>query len=209
MIRYQFKNPKFISSAAKKNGYPKLLNPSGAPLSEIAVAGRSNVGKSSLLNDLFQSPGLVKTSSVPGKTQLLNFFTLNNVLVFVDLPGYGYAKVPLHVRKQWGPMIQEYLDHRPNLKLILFLFDIRRLPSEEDFKLLEWASHQNKSLILVLTKVDKVSANQRRANLQKILDAFNCENLHHVYYSTVKNVGRKELMAKINDALNEEEGTIE
>lgn len=203
MIKYVFKNPRFVKSAARFKEYPVIKNDAGIELPEIAVAGRSNVGKSSLLNDLFQSKGLVKTSSVPGKTQLINFFTLNGALSFVDLPGYGYAQVPLEVRKNWGPMIHEYLKSRKPLFLILFLFDIRRIPNEEDRQLIEWAEKSEKSLILVLTKVDKVSTNEKVANARKILQAFNCQNLHHTYYSTTKNVGRKELMAMIQDALAE------
>lgn len=205
MAKYLFKNPRFVKSAAKAKDYPTIKNDAGIELPEVAVAGRSNVGKSSLLNDLFQSRDLVKTSSIPGKTQLINFFSLNDALVFVDLPGYGYAKVPMEMRKKWGPMIQEYLDKRPTLKLILFLFDVRRVPNDEDRQFIEWVADSEKSLILVLTKVDKVSANEKSANTRKILQAFNCQNLHHVHYSTTKNVGRRELIAMILEALAEEQ----
>lgn len=204
MTKYVFKNPRFVTSAVKAKDYPIIKNDAGMELPEIAVAGRSNVGKSSLLNHLFQSSNLVKTSSVPGKTQLINFFELNKALVFVDLPGYGYAKVPVEVRKKWGPMIQEYLEKRSQLKLILFLFDIRRIPNEEDKQLIEWVSNSEKSLILVLTKVDKVSTNEKLANTRKILQAFNCQNLHYIHYSTTKNIGRKELIAMLLDALKDE-----
>nr|MBA3816937.1 YihA family ribosome biogenesis GTP-binding protein [Parachlamydiaceae bacterium] len=184
--------------------YPVMRLPSGADMLEVAVAGRSNVGKSSLLNHLFQQKSLVKTSSVPGKTQLINFFNLNEELSFVDLPGYGYAKVPVNLRKQWGPMVKEYLENRPQLKVILFLFDISRVPTDEDRAFLDWAIHYNKAVILVLTKVDKVTLNERNHNMRKILEAFNCMNLHHTLYSTTKNVGRKELIAMICDALSDE-----
>lgn len=204
MTKYLFKNPRFIQSAVKSSKYPAMRLPSGDDMPEIAVAGRSNVGKSSLLNHLFQQKNLVKTSSIPGKTQLINFFTLNEELSFVDLPGYGYAKVPVSLRKQWGPMVKEYLEFRPQLKVILFLFDIRRLPTDEDRAFLDWAVHYNKAVILVLTKVDKVTLNERNHNTRKILAAFNCMNLHHIHYSTTKNVGRKELIAMICDALRDE-----
>jgi GTP-binding protein len=205
MAKYQFKNPLFIKSATKSKDYPILRNSSGKEMPEIAVAGRSNVGKSSLLNNLFQRKDLVKTSSVPGKTQLINFFTVDGMLGLVDLPGYGYAKVPLEVRKQWGPMIQEYLDSRASLKLICFLFDIRRTPTEEDRQFLEWIAVREKGVILVLTKVDKVNQSEKVANTRKIIAAFKCNNLHYVHYSTTKNVGRKELMALLNDALQGED----
>jgi len=202
--KHTFKNPKFITSATKSADYPTMRNASGEILPEIAVAGRSNVGKSSLLNHLFQRHGLVKTSSVPGKTQLINFFTLDDTLACVDLPGYGYAQVPIATRKKWGPMIEEYLDKRPSLKLILFLFDIRRMPNDEDRQFMEWVARRHIALILVLTKVDKVTNNEKNINTSKILTAFNCENLYHVQYSTTKNVGRKELVTMLLDALKEE-----
>lgn len=205
MARYTFKNARFITSAAKAKDCPTLKTDSGDEMVEIAVAGRSNVGKSSLLNHLFQSRDLVKTSSVPGKTQLLNFFTLDGKLAFVDLPGYGYAKVPIELRKKWGPMIHDYLSHRPQLKLMLFLFDIRRLPNDEDRQLIEWAAQSEKAVILVLTKVDKVSKNEKAANTRKILQALNCENLHYTHYSTTKNIGRKELISMLVDALSDGE----
>lgn len=201
MTKYNFKNAKFLTSATKASAYPVVKTPSGELMTEIAVAGRSNVGKSSLLNHLFQSRDLVKTSSVPGKTQLINFFTLDGALSFVDLPGYGYAKVPMEVRRKWGPMIQEYLEKRSQLKLILLLFDIRRIPNDEDRELIEWIVAAEKSVILVLTKVDKVTRNEKSANTAKILRAFNCENLHYTHYSTTKNVGRKELISMLIDAL--------
>ena len=105
----KLKNAKFVKSAVKPKDFPKVMSPQGTLLPEIAVAGRSNVGKSSLLNHIFGTKDLVKTSSTPGKTQMINFFSVNEEVVFVDLPGYGYAKVPLDVRKQWGPMMVGYL----------------------------------------------------------------------------------------------------
>jgi len=172
---------------------------------EIAVAGRSNVGKSSLLNNLFQRRDLVKTSSVPGKTQMINFFTVDDTLAFVDLPGYGYAQVPLSVRKQWGPMIQEYLNNRTELKVILFLFDIRRMPNDEDRLFIEWAANRQKAMILVFTKIDKVTKSEKILNSEKILQAFNCQNLYHTFYSTTKNIGRRELVAMLAEALADED----
>lgn len=204
MASYDFRNPKFITSAINPEGYPTLVDLKGVPLPEIAVAGRSNVGKSSLLNHLFQSKKMVKTSSTPGKTQLINFFTLNDQIGFVDLPGYGFAKVPASIRKTWGPMVQNYLDNREHLKLVLFLFDIRRVPNEDDFLFLKWAVASNKAVILVLTKVDKVKRDEKKANTKKILEAFGATNLHHTFYSTTKNKGRQELITLIHEALSDE-----
>lgn len=203
MTHIYFKNAKFIKTAIKEEHYPNLLSEGGAMV-EIAVAGRSNVGKSTLLNHLFQRKNLVKTSSKPGKTQALNFFTVDDRICIVDLPGYGFAEVPMQIRKQWGPMVQNYLEKRKSLQLILFLFDIRRLPNEDDYRMMEWLLHSEKAVILVLTKIDKVTANEKKANTAKILKAFDLEDLHYVHYSATKNIGRKELVNKVNDALRDE-----
>lgn len=200
MAKHQFRDVKFIKTAVDEKGYPVLSDPKGAALREIAVAGRSNVGKSSLLNHLFRREGMVKTSSTPGKTQALNFFNADDLFCFVDLPGYGYAEVPLSVREKWGPMVQTYLSSREQLQLVLFLFDIRRLPNEDDMRMMEWLIHAQKAVILVLTKVDKVTSNQKKLHTEKILRAFNLENLYHVHYSSTKNIGRQELIAMISDA---------
>lgn len=205
MNEKKFKNPKFIKTAVKADGYPLLKDSHGSFLPEIAVAGRSNVGKSTLLNHLFGVKGLVKTSSTPGKTQALNFFTVDDQLVFVDLPGYGFADVPLTIRKKWGPLVQGYLSKREQLKLILFLFDIRRTPNAEDMEFLEWAAQSNKAVILVLTKVDKVNQSEKARFTKEILKKFDTENLHFLHYSAMKNLGRKELLHMVFDALKEEE----
>ena len=200
-MKIEFKNPKFLSSAVQPSKYPNPKNDRGELLREVAVIGRSNVGKSSLLNDLFQSKGMVKTSSVPGKTQLINFFTLNDQLTFVDLPGYGYAKVPMETRKQWGPMIQYYLEHRSQLEIILFLFDIRRLPNDEDRALMSWLHQRGKPVLLILTKVDKVTLNQRKIAQKKILESFGGWVPPTLYYSTLKRTGRRELAGWISHTL--------
>lgn len=195
---------RFIKTAMKPKDYPVIRDMSGNILPEIAVAGRSNVGKSTLLNHLFQSHNLVKTSSTPGKTQALNFFVMDDKLAFADLPGYGYAQVSQSVKKAWGPMIQTYLESRETLQLILFLVDIRRIPNADDLRFLDWVVKAEKGMILVLTKVDKVNANERKKNTALILEAFRASNLHYVLYSATKNSGRRELLAMIRDALKDE-----
>ncbi|KAF3361714.1 putative GTP-binding protein EngB [Chlamydiales bacterium STE3] len=202
MKGFLFKDAEFVTTAVSLEKCPDLKDDRGELLREIAVAGRSNVGKSSLLNDLFRAKGLVKTSATPGKTQCLNFFKLGKQLVFADLPGYGYAKVPPSVRKKWGPMIQTYLEKREPLQLILFLFDIRRVPNDEDKEFMEWIAQSGKAAILILTKADKVTRNELAANTQKILNAFACENLHYVHYSVNKPVGRDKLIKMIGDVFN-------
>ncbi|MBN4067370.1 YihA family ribosome biogenesis GTP-binding protein [Simkania negevensis] len=204
MNKSSFNNPQFIKTALEPAHYPRLLSPRGTSYPEIAVAGRSNVGKSSLLNHLFNRKSLVKTSSVPGKTQALNFFTVDDTLGIVDLPGYGYAKVPFHVKRQWGPMVQAYLNNREQLKVVLFLIDIRRIPNDEDKLFVEWVANRSKAMILVLTKVDKVKTQEKKRMTTRILDELQCANIHYIHYSTKKNIGRKELIGMINDALVDE-----
>lgn len=203
-MKFDFKKARFIKTAIWPKDYPVLKDDGGHVLMEIAVAGRSNVGKSSLLNHLLESKGLVKTSSVPGKTQAINFFVVDEQITFVDLPGYGFAQVPIATRKQWGPMVESYLKERDPLKLILFLFDIRRMPNADDLKFLEWVIHYQKAMILIFTKVDKVSTNEKKANAAKILEALGADNIHYVFYSATKDVGRKELQKMLIDAIKDE-----
>lgn len=194
----------FIKTAENPKDYPMVKDLQGNFLPEIAVAGRSNVGKSSLLNHLFHSKTLVKTSSTPGKTQALNFFNFEDKWVFADLPGYGYAKVSQEVRKKWGPMVQTYLEKRSSLKLVLFLMDIRRIPNEDDLNFLDWVVHAQKAMILVLTKVDKVSSAEREKNKEKIIEALRASNIHYVNYSATKDIGRHQLTSLIKEALSDE-----
>ncbi|RII28073.1 MAG: YihA family ribosome biogenesis GTP-binding protein [Geobacter sp.] len=151
----EVKQAEFIKSAVKPRDYPP------AELPEVAFVGRSNVGKSSLINVLAGRKGLVRTSSTPGRTQLINFFNINNVLNLVDLPGYGYAKAPPDVRKQWQPMIETYLAERDTLKAVVLILDIRRTPSGGDLDMLHWLHRYNIPPIIVLTKCDKLSKNER------------------------------------------------
>lgn len=189
----------FLTTALQPEHYPKMRYPSGKPLAEIAVAGRSNVGKSTLLNDLFHSKKLVKTSSTPGKTQAINFFAIDEALVFVDLPGYGYAKVPPAVKKQWGPMVQTYLKESTSLELILFLLDLRRLPNEEDLQFLEWASWTETPIVIVFSKADKILASQRDKQSQEILELLPFENLTYLHHSSKTHQGTSELQRLIGD----------
>ncbi len=145
------KSAEFVTSAVKQSQYPPAVLP------EIAFSGRSNVGKSSLINTIVNRKHLVKTSSTPGRTQLINFFDINKNLTFVDLPGYGYARVPVSVRKKWGPMIETYLSSRKTLKGVVIIMDIRRQPREEEQNLIHWLDHFSIAQILVLTKTDKLS----------------------------------------------------
>lgn len=149
------KHADFIKSATRPAHYPEEALP------EIAFAGRSNVGKSSLINVLVNRKNLVRTSNTPGRTQLINFFRINNIFTFVDLPGYGFAKVPLAVKKEWGPMMETYLSCRENLRGVVLILDIRRIPSEEDLQMLQWLRACGTPPLIVVTKCDKLSKSQR------------------------------------------------
>jgi GTP-binding protein len=145
------KSSEFVKSAVKPSQYP------ATELPEIAFAGRSNVGKSSLINTLINRKRLVKTSSTPGRTQLINFFIINKAFLFVDLPGYGYAKVPASVKKSWGPMVETYLSTRKTLQGVVLIMDIRRKPGLQELNFIEWLDYYSISRILILTKIDKLS----------------------------------------------------
>lgn len=189
--KFLFKKVQFITSACDEKGYPHHQLP------EIALAGRSNVGKSSLLNHLLRHK-IAKTSASPGKTQLLNFFCVDDQLMLVDLPGYGYAKVPPKVKAKWGPMIQKYLTDSQNLQLCLLLFDIRRIPNQDDLALVEWMQYYQKKILLVLTKVDKVKRNELHNNTKKIIDTLAIPNIDYVHYSVKNNIGRDQLITTTN-----------
>jgi GTP-binding protein len=155
---------KFIKSATDPARYP------GDGLPEVAFAGKSNVGKSSLINSLVNRKGLAQTSSAPGRTRLINFFTVNDRYSFVDLPGYGYARVPTEMKKKWGPMVEAYLLNRRSLRLVIVIVDIRRELSREDVDLIRWLRFHEISYRVVLTKRDKLSRNQANAHRKRILE---------------------------------------
>ena len=200
----------FIASAFKPEEMPKMLKANGHPMPEIAIVGRSNVGKSSLINHLLNNSKLAKTSSTPGKTQSINFFAVDEQIALVDLPGYGYAKVPKAVKKIWAGFIDLYLKKRATLQLILLLLDSRRDPTEEDYALIKWAAFHQKPLLLIFTKSDKLSDREKREKMSTSLDfmknAFPAAPLHFLYYSIKDPNARIELTAKIN-ALLKEHGT--
>jgi len=141
----------FVISAVGPKQFPQDRKP------QIAFSGRSNVGKSSIINALLHRKNLVKTSQTPGKTQLINFFIINETYYFVDLPGYGYARVPYAVTDAWAPMIEGYLSSTPQLSAVIVLLDSRREPDERDLRLIEWLRQYDIPAIYALTKTDKLN----------------------------------------------------
>lgn len=157
-----------IHSASFATSATSLATCPDSPWPEIAFAGRSNVGKSSLINNLLNRRGLVRTSSTPGRTQMLNFFNINERFYFVDLPGYGFARAPRSVRERWTPMVKGYLEGRSNLRAVVWLLDVRREPTPEDLEFLDWLEANDLPTIPVVTKVDKVSRSQLLRRLEAI-----------------------------------------
>ncbi|MGE3954802.1 MAG: ribosome biogenesis GTP-binding protein YihA/YsxC [Parachlamydiales bacterium] len=190
----EFKQTTFVKTAVDAEGWPKM------PLPHVAIAGRSNVGKSTLLNYLFQRKGLAKTSSTPGKTQALQFFSVDERLLIADLPGYGYSKVSGKISSTWGAMIEAYLTQNERLKGILLLIDIRHDPSAQDLQFLEWARSLALPVTVVLTKADKLSKNQcasQTAHLTRLL------GLHSppIVTSADGKIGRQLLVHHLNGLL--------
>jgi GTP-binding protein len=166
----KIKSANFVKSATSLEHYPRDQRP------EIAFMGRSNVGKSSLINSLLGVRGLARTSSTPGRTQLINFFLINEAFYFVDLPGYGYARVPSDVKKLWGPMIEKYLATRPNLVLSILITDSRHEPTKLDLLMREWLQERGLPFIIIATKADKLTNNRLRANLRRASEVLGREN---------------------------------
>ncbi|UCF56960.1 MAG: YihA family ribosome biogenesis GTP-binding protein [Deltaproteobacteria bacterium] len=188
----------FLKSAFRESDYPPPDKP------EIAFAGRSNVGKSSLINVLVNRKSIARTSSRPGRTQAINFFCVEDRLYFVDLPGYGYARVPLHVKKSWRGMVETYLRKRRNLKAVVVILDIRRDLSTGDMDLLNWLNHYGTKAILVLTKADKLSRPKSISRAKQIgsqLKEISTER--PTIFSAKTREGREEIWEKINRVITE------
>jgi GTP-binding protein len=190
------KTAEFVTSAVKPQQYPP------ADMPEIAFAGRSNVGKSSLINTLVNRKRLVKTSSTPGRTQLINFFIINEMFSFVDLPGYGYAKVPVAVRKQWGPMVETYLSERTSLEGVVLIMDIRRTPKQEELSFIEWLRNFNIPAILTLTKTDKLSKTKQKKQQMLISETLSADKDDLLLFSAKSRQGKDKVWEAIDSVLN-------
>ncbi len=173
-------------------------------LPEIAFTGRSNVGKSSLLNSIVLRKNLAHTSSNPGKTRQINFYNIKNLWIFADLPGFGYAKVSKTQRAEWEKLIMNYFSIRQNLKLICVLIDSRHDPMQTDLALIEWLENHQKKFVVILTKIDKISQillNDRIKQINHLVSL--CQNCIEVLpYSSIKNIGRENLIAIIKKVTN-------
>jgi len=180
----------FVKSATQPSGYP-LGN-----LPEVAFVGRSNVGKSSLINALLHRKQLARTSNTPGRTQIINFFNVNNGLLFVDLPGYGFARVPEAVKREWGPMIETYLRERECLEMVIFILDIRRTPSEEDLALKGWLDYYGRKTLFVLTKSDKLSRGEMKNRQRNIQEFLNLPDIP-INFSAKTGLGRENIWEEI------------
>ncbi len=188
----------FVTSAAR----PSQVPPPSLP--EVAFAGRSNVGKSSLINTLVMRKRLVKTSSTPGKTRMLNFFVVNGRYGFVDLPGYGYARATKGERARWGSLVEGYLKKRPTLRAVVLIMDLRHEPFPTDHQMAEWLAHQKLPAILVATKADKLGRSRRMEQRKRMAEALEVEPDRIVLFSAKSRLGRPELWRAIRAACEEE-----
>lgn len=191
-----FSKVKYLCSIAKAHQAPKPELPA------VAFAGRSNVGKSSLINTLVQRKGLARTSSTPGHTRKIHYYDVDDRIHFVDLPGYGYAKVSKTEHAKWGPMVEGYLRDNSNLRLVVVILDARRKPSEQDLQLVEWLQAQEIPYLFAVTKIDKVKKTVRKGTMQAIVKAIDPDGEESIIpFSATKGIGRKELIGAILKAL--------
>jgi len=181
----------FLKSVYPQDEYPPARYP------EVAFAGRSNVGKSSLINTLVNRKGLAHTSSSPGKTQSINFYLVNRSLFLVDLPGYGYAKVPQHMRKRWSPLIEDYCRNRKNLRGVVVIIDARVGPTPLDISLIQWLRDLSLPALIVMTKTDKLSKNKMAQALLQSSEVLAIDPDQICTFSAHTGDGKRQLWQKI------------
>lgn len=180
--------------ATRRSQYPERVKP------EFLLVGRSNVGKSSFINTILSRKNLAHTSSRPGKTQTLNFYSINDSFYLIDVPGYGYAQVDKKTQAKFGMMIEEYLEKREQLKCVFMLVDFRHKPSEDDVLMYNFLKYYKVPVIIIATKVDKVGGSKREKNLKVILDTLDLvvgDDL--VMFSSVTRLGVKEVLKKLEE----------
>lgn len=194
------KKSEFITSAVKPSQYPEDGR------LEVAFVGRSNAGKSSLINAITNRRKLAKTSSTPGKTRLINFFLINDELYFVDLPGYGFARVSKKEQEKWGDMMEKYLVNRLQLKKIALLVDSRHKPTKEDVQMYEWIKHYGYQAIIVATKSDKLKRNDFNKNKKIIKETLNIQpEDKFIFFSALNKDGKEELIDLLLEEIVQEE----
>lgn len=181
-------------------GITSKLPDNGLP--EIAFAGKSNVGKSSLINGLLNRKSLARTSSAPGKTQTINFYNINQTLYFVDLPGYGYAKVSQEIRNKWGKMIERYLHNSKQLSAVFLLIDIRHEPGENDKVMYDWIVQNGYEPVIIATKLDKIKRSQVAKNVKVIREALHVSKETKIIpFSAVSKQGKEEIWDVIDSSI--------
>ena len=187
-MNINFNNINLIISAVKKAQYP------GTGLTEVALSGRSNVGKSTFINSMIGRKNMARTSQQPGKTQTLNFYNIDEQLIFVDVPGYGYAKVSKVQREKFGKMIEEYITQRENLKLVIQLVDLRHQPTEDDVLMYNYLKHFDIPTLVICTKEDKIAKGKVQKHIKRIKDKLELEPGDNIIsYSSIKNSKQQEI----------------
>ena len=197
------KKAKFLLSQSNFGNFPQQ------GMQEIAMAGKSNVGKSSLINSLTRNSKLARTSSAPGKTRLINYYMINEDFLLVDLPGYGFARAPKSEQEKWSKMIEGYLTGSRNLKHVFHLVDIRHEPTQEDVMMIEYLRHYDIPFSVIATKADKLSKAQRSRSIPVICRKLVVQPWEILAYSSEDLTGRDALLEKIDQILNPQEETEE
>ncbi|MGC9617010.1 ribosome biogenesis GTP-binding protein YihA/YsxC [Staphylococcus epidermidis] len=186
-MNINFNNINLIISAVKKAQYPDT------GLTEVALSGRSNVGKSTFINSMIGRKNMARTSQQPGKTQTLNFYNIDEQLIFVDVPGYGYAKVSKVQREKFGKMIEEYITQRENLKLVIQLVDLRHQPTEDDVLMYNYLKHFDIPTLVICTKEDKIAKGKVQKHIKRIKDIELESGDNIISYSSIKNSKQQEI----------------
>ncbi len=192
----KIKTVRFMKSAVTPAQYPQH------PFPEIAFIGRSNVGKSSLLNTLVNKKNIARTSNTPGRTQLINFFNVDDTLCFVDLPGYGFAKVPERIKQQWKPMIEAYLLQSKHLTSVVLIVDSRHVPTRHDIMMWEWLQSYRISGILVATKIDKIPKTKQQKHVNTVKETLHVHAPQQVFpFSALTGEGVRNVWQAIMEAI--------
>ncbi len=193
----QVNSAEIVMSAVSAEQYPNNNLP------EIALAGRSNVGKSSFINQMINRKGLARTSSKPGKTRTINFYLINDAFYFVDVPGYGFAKVSAEERNKWAEMMEEYFETRMSLKLAILVVDARHKPTKEDIQMFDYLKYNELDVLIIATKVDKLKKNEKNKRKNEYQSYFNMrEEDRIVFFSSETSEGKTKAWSIIDSYLN-------